>query len=130
MSRRPQTPLAGAIFIGIVLISTFPAQAMNDPVTGRWVSRDPLYYWRPALPPSRPSSPWQNCFFPSILITLRLSEIAPPSGSFYHFANDCVQSDDSHDPKLPRLTQKYAQRGPAGPAPCQIRSVGAGATPS
>lgn len=36
--------LPGCLMLLVVLVVTAPALAMNDPVTGRWMTRDPLWY--------------------------------------------------------------------------------------
>ena len=44
------TIMFGLIALLAVLAVTVPASAMNDPVTGRWISRDPLQYNAGDLP--------------------------------------------------------------------------------
>jgi hypothetical protein len=38
------TMVLGVFALTALLTVTVPATAMNDPVTGRWITRDPLYY--------------------------------------------------------------------------------------
>src|SRR5512140_3002318 len=51
MSRNDRSTIVlGLMVLLAVLAVTVPASAMNDPVTGRWITRDPLYN-RVPMPP-------------------------------------------------------------------------------
>lgn len=42
------------LMLVLILVVSAPALAMNDPATGRWMTRDPLFYNRKSLSPSPP----------------------------------------------------------------------------